>query len=253
MSTFEQLCAYIGFGAEDSRRLSALVPIVEPHVVGVVDRFYDAILGSADARALLADDAQVERLKSTLRDWLRTLLAGPHDEAYYEKRTRIGHTHVRVGLPVQYMVTAMNVVRRAIMEVLERRSIADLETHASLHRGLDLDLAIMLTTYSTLREEAARTDARQDLARQFAETFDAARAVILQVDAAGRIRTANREAERLCGQPREQLIGVDLRRYFHPDDRERMARALESAIVPSTTHLQCRCLAAAGEEPVHID
>ena len=40
--------------------------------------------------AITGGDAQIQRLKKTLIQWLDTLLQGPHDEEYFERRARIG-------------------------------------------------------------------------------------------------------------------------------------------------------------------
>ena len=64
---------------------------------------------------MLADEAQVERLKTSLVRWLDRVCAGPHDQAYYEETAKIGRMHVRVGLPQHYMLTAMALIRLALL------------------------------------------------------------------------------------------------------------------------------------------
>jgi signal transduction histidine kinase len=80
-----------------------------------------------------------------------TLLLGPHDEAYYEMRARIGRMHVRIDLPQGYMFTAMNRIRVHLLDVLRANGLGDAErarrTGDALHQILDLELAIMLETY----------------------------------------------------------------------------------------------------------
>jgi hypothetical protein len=56
---------------------------------------------------ILGDSATVDRLMHTLKVWARELLNGPWDDAYWERRRRIGHRHVEVGLPPAAMFTAM--------------------------------------------------------------------------------------------------------------------------------------------------
>jgi len=95
--------------------------------------------------------AQIARLKQTLIRWLDTLLLGPHDEAYYEMRARIGRMHVRINLPQGYMFVAMNRIRVQLLEVLaaELKSAPEVtqRTAEALHQIIDLELAIMLETY----------------------------------------------------------------------------------------------------------
>jgi PAS domain S-box-containing protein len=251
-AVFRDMQIYVGFTDEDSARLRALLPLIEPRLSGVIDLFYDAILRSPGARAVLQDEAQVERLKKTLVVWLRELFAGPHDDAYFERRVRIGYTHVRVGLAIQYMVTAIDVVRRATTAALTEDGLADPAALDAVHKVLDLDLAIMLQTYAGIREDAARVGGREEMVEQYADIFDSARAVIMQIDGTGRILAANREAERLCGIPREEIVGTALLPYVHPDDRALMQTVIAAAAAEgAASMLQCRCVFPGRDR--HVD
>ncbi len=91
-----------------------------------------------------------ERLKQTLIRWLDTLLLGPHDEAYHQKRARIGRVHVRIDLPQGFMFTAMNRIRVRLLDVVSDRvadATARQRASTALNQILDLELAIMLETY----------------------------------------------------------------------------------------------------------
>jgi len=50
---------------------------------------------------MLAGAEQVERLRRTLIDWMSSRLLGPYDDAFHEKRSRIGRRHVQIGLGQQ--------------------------------------------------------------------------------------------------------------------------------------------------------
>jgi signal transduction histidine kinase len=144
---FGELKRYVGFTAEDERRLLALHPRVVPFFERTIERFYGRILEHDDARAALErGERRVGHLKVTLRQWMEELFLGPWDEPYADRRARIGTTHVRISLPQHYMVTAMSMVRSDLLDVLEQPEFADDDRH-SVQRVLDLDLAIMLHTY----------------------------------------------------------------------------------------------------------
>ena len=109
---FDEIKRYVGFNADDEARLRDLAARVGPHQDRIVDDFYAHILAHDDARRSITDgDAQVARLKRTLVQWIAGLFQGPWDEAYYERRARIGRRHVEIDLPQQYMFTAVNVIR----------------------------------------------------------------------------------------------------------------------------------------------
>lgn len=143
---FLELQRYVGFGPADEERLRAVKPLVLPTFVPAIEAFYARILEHDDARAALQrGERHVGQLKTTLVQWMNELFDGPWDERYVERRARIGTVHVRIGLPQHYMVTAMNLVRRHLLDALEGPNHTDDRT--AVNRVLDLDLAIMLHTY----------------------------------------------------------------------------------------------------------
>jgi signal transduction histidine kinase len=162
MPTFlEDIKAYVGFGAEEAATLGSLVSVIEPHFEWITDHFYERILDHPRAHAAITGGtAQVERLKGSLRAWMDLGLRGPHDEAFYERRARIGRIHVQIGLPQQYMVTAINVMRLDVRKVLEDALQQDWERYTAASRAIDklfdIELAIMLQTYRIDSEERLR-------------------------------------------------------------------------------------------------
>ncbi len=87
---FDDMKAYVDFGPEDEVRLRGFWPQLAPYADGIVNHFYEKVLGSAGARSVLESEAQTTRLMCTLRIWLEEVLNGPWDEAYFRRRERIG-------------------------------------------------------------------------------------------------------------------------------------------------------------------
>lgn len=159
---FAEVTNYIGFGPEDTERLQAFLPTATPHFERISEHFYERIVVHPQAHeAITGGDAQIARLKRTLIDWMHSGLEGPHDEEFCLRRARIGHMHVRIGLPQRYMITAMNVMRLDFRDVAREAfatgdplALEDLNT--SLERLFDLELAIMLETYKLTVEDRLR-------------------------------------------------------------------------------------------------
>jgi signal transduction histidine kinase len=151
----DELLAYVRLDADDRKRLLALHGTLAPAFPQIADRFYAAVLANPGAAAVLSGPAQVERLRVTLIDWMSTGLLGPYDEAFYEKRARIGRRHVQIGLAQQYMFTAMNVVRGAYLDcIAERYPPAEaLLVVRSVDKLFDIELALMLREYQLVSEE----------------------------------------------------------------------------------------------------
>jgi signal transduction histidine kinase len=151
VSSFLDACfRFVDMSAEDLGRLVAVHPMLEPHFADIATRFYEAIAAEPEAARLLSGPAQVERLRATLIDWMSTGLLGPHDERFYDKRSRIGRRHVQIGLDQHYMFTAMNVVRTAYQDRIVATHPSTAEAGpilAAVNKLLDVELAIMVRHY----------------------------------------------------------------------------------------------------------
>lgn len=148
-SFIDELLAYVQMSDDDLARLATLHPVIAPAFPDIAEKFYAAIWADPKAAGVLSGPEQVERLRRTLVDWMSTGLTGPHDEKFYEKRSRIGRRHVQIGLPQQYMFTAMNVVRTAYHDRLVALQ-SPAEAAASIravNKLLDIELAIMVRHY----------------------------------------------------------------------------------------------------------
>ena len=170
-TVFEELKRYVRFGEADERALRALHAAAAPRFEGIADVFYERILSHEDARkALVGGESRVGHLKTTLVAWMDTLLAGPWDERYWERRYQIGRVHVRIGLPQHYMFGAMNVIRGELADsAWERFKDVPEELDAArtaLGKILDLELAIMIHTY---RDDLLAQQARAERLATFGQ------------------------------------------------------------------------------------
>lgn len=197
---FDDMKAYVDFGPEDEVRLRGFWPQLAPYADGIVNHFYEKVLGSAGARSVLESEAQTTRLMCTLRIWLEEVLNGPWDEAYFRRRERIGRRHVDVGLHSQYMSTAMNVVMQDVQRIARQilpPGEAD-DVVESVQRALHLDLAIMTGTFVEGREARQLSTLQELLVRHL-------RTVVLLLDHEGAIASATRPTRELFG--RDEVLG----------------------------------------------
>ncbi len=149
---------YVGFTADDAAMLVSLAPMVEPHLHALADRFYEQIPRHSEAAAVFTGgEAQIARLKLTLRHWARSLFCGVYGDAYAQERFRIGYRHVQIALPQRYVISAMHVVARFLRELFDRE-IREQDrlrrARGSLDRIIILDLGLICETYfeGSLRE-----------------------------------------------------------------------------------------------------
>jgi signal transduction histidine kinase len=131
-----------------------LLPLVEPDLDLISDDFYDEINRHPMARAVITEgESQIQRLKKTLRQWLVELFSGEYDDDYIARRWKVGWRHVEIGLNQAYPNLALARLRQGLIRAIEGRWTGDAHSLATslatLHKLIDLDLALMTDAYET--------------------------------------------------------------------------------------------------------
>ena len=211
---FAELKRYVGFTAADAGLLRGFRGAAEPHFERIAQEFYDRIRRHEEAHAVFTGEAQIARLQRSLVRWLERVFSGTYDEAYFAETTAIGRMHVKVGLPQRYMFTAMALIRSSLMQLAG----ADGVVCGAICRLLDLELAIMLESYSDdwiSRIQHVERMEKEALGRSLAVTqhryvnaVELAHVLIVGLDGEGMIKLFNREAERVTGFARDQVLGA---------------------------------------------
>lgn len=161
----QELFDYVGWSADDAALLARLGPVLRPAFKSIVDDFYVAIEENESARAVFrGGKPQIERQKHRLAEWLEGIVGGVYDEAYFERRARIGRVHVQIELDQRFMFSSMNIIRRGLHRALDASTeVTEDERrrgHVTLDRICDIELAIMLETYRERYIEKQRANER---------------------------------------------------------------------------------------------
>jgi signal transduction histidine kinase len=164
---YRELQSYVGWTGVDAERIVAAAGLLEPCLHELVDDFYAEIERHPAARKVITGgQAQIDRLKGTLVQWLRELLAGQYDVDYVTRRWRVGLRHVEIGLEQVYTNVALSRLRTGLIRSLHigwRHDPQSLkETVRALNKLLDLDLAIIEDAYQA--EYMARLQRTERLA-----------------------------------------------------------------------------------------
>jgi len=217
---FAELKRYVEFSAEDAALLAGFRTTAEPHFERIAQEFYDQIRLHEEAHAVFTGEAQIARLQRSLVRWLERVFGGTYNEAYFAETTAIGRVHVKVGLPQRYMFTAMALIRLSLMEIAEASGPHGTRVSRAICRIIDLELATMLESYrddSISRIQHVERLEKEALGRDLAKTqhryvnaVELARVLIVGLDDTGVIRLFNREAERVTGHGRDEVLGLEL-------------------------------------------
>ena len=200
---YRDLQAYVGWTAEDERRIAAAAPLLEARFGELIEDFYDELQRHpAAVRVISGGQAQIARLNQTLLTWLRELFAGPYDEQYVARRWRVGLKHVEIGLPQVYTAAAVARLRSGLIRMIRAawpHSAPDLEpTLIALNKLLDLDLAVIGDAYETEYVERQQELERRRLGDELHREKELstgllahAQAAVLVLDSTARIVRAN--------------------------------------------------------------
>jgi PAS domain S-box-containing protein len=215
---FQELKRYVRLDEHDARLLSEFGGLARAELPRIAREFYDRIREHEDAHAVFTGEEQIQRLQVSLVTWLTRVCGGVYDEAYHEQTSTIGRVHVRIGLPQRYMLTAMALIRVELLRIADHLlGERAAPTREALVRILDLELAIMLEAYKDSFVERIQHAAKQEqrdlgnaleLAEQrYKSAVELAAVIIVGLDRGGCIQLFNREAERVTGYARDEVMG----------------------------------------------
>ncbi|MFO0725841.1 MAG: protoglobin domain-containing protein [Myxococcota bacterium] len=141
---FEQMKAFLSFGAEDAAHLRRLGPLMMPHQPRLTDAFYAQLALHPPTAKLI--EGRVQALKQTHAAWFAELFNGEYGRAYFDRRWRIGLAHVRIGLDPFWVEVVMSLIRGIGGEALSGAPDEN-ALRSALLKILDLDLLIINLSY----------------------------------------------------------------------------------------------------------
>ena len=113
---------FIGFDAEDERRLASMEPLLREHREEIAERFYENLTQYDQTTGVIGrSEKSVEQLKLTQQAYMVTLATGDYDEAYFRNRARIGKLHELLDMPLKHYIGQYGVYYDLLFERLDDR------------------------------------------------------------------------------------------------------------------------------------
>ena len=142
---FLQLCP------EDRERLRAIAPILNASSDQFVEAFYAHLFSFKDTAKFLQDRTLVARLKEFQKAHLESMLQDDVDDAYIDRRRKVGEVHAQVGINPQMFLGAYNQYLQYGLRSLAaepNRTLDDfVEQVLSLLKAVFLDAELTLEAY----------------------------------------------------------------------------------------------------------
>lgn len=113
--------AFVDFTDADVRALKALRPIIQQSADAIVNIFYANIERYSELMRVVKNaDSSIDRLKMAQKRYLMEMFDGNYDEAYFERRLKIGVIHNRIGLTPRWYLGSYSVYSCEIMKLIQR-------------------------------------------------------------------------------------------------------------------------------------
>ena len=137
----------------DTDQLESIGRVVESHLGEIIEAFYVWLREGSEFEHFFTDDHIVKRVMELQRIYWREFFQEERNEGYIEKRRLIGETHARIGLPLSAYCAAVNKMHSLMVARLTSNGSDDTTTE-SLVKFMNLDVAIIIETYSNVVSEA---------------------------------------------------------------------------------------------------
>lgn len=109
----------IGLTKEDLRIIHNLQPFVNEQIDDIVNRFYENLENEPSLLDIINDNSSIEKLRKTLRTHITEMFNGVINQAYFERRIRIAHMHVQVGLKTKWYLCAFQDLLLSMISIIE--------------------------------------------------------------------------------------------------------------------------------------
>ncbi|MCY9226808.1 globin-coupled sensor protein [Bacillus haynesii] len=185
---FKKQLAMVDLTDEDLWVLSRLKPLVTEHIETIVTRFYKNLEHENSLMEIIHDHSSVDRLKKTLTIHIQEMFSGVIDEAFLEKRIRIAHVHLRIGLLPKWYLGAFQDLLLSMLTIFEI-ALSDEEYRRSVKavtKILNIEQQIVLEAFEDEHARLRRLDeeSKNELHRQIKDTSGSLAAIFAETTGA---------------------------------------------------------------------
>ncbi|EHL72234.1 hypothetical protein HMPREF1015_02346 [Bacillus smithii 7_3_47FAA] len=160
-SEIEKQLIMIDLTEKDLYIIHAIQPFVIEKIDFIVDRFYKNLENEPSLLKIINDYSSIERLKKTLRQHIIEMFNGRIDASFIDKRIKIAHMHVKIGLQTKWYMCAFQDLLLALMDIIQQNIMDKEECFLAIRavsKILNLEQQLVLEAYDAeserLKEEA---------------------------------------------------------------------------------------------------
>lgn len=131
---FARQLEMISLTKEDIAFTKVLSPLIHEHIDEIVEEFYRLVMRQPNLSEIIRTFSTVERLKKTFHTHILELFEGNIDEAFFAKRIRISHVHVKIGLNTKWYISAFQSLLNSFIKIFH----ATMPNYSDFVRAVDV-------------------------------------------------------------------------------------------------------------------
>lgn len=140
-----ELSEMMSLSDEEKTLLADLQDVAEDQSDALTDDFYDRLLAHENTAEYLENEDMDER-HAMIAQWFVELFGGEYDQDYVAQRLKIGRIHVRIGLPVRYPLSMIDVIMDH-GETVANQSDNPEKAKEAFQKVMSLDIAVFNQAY----------------------------------------------------------------------------------------------------------
>ena len=145
-SDLEKQSNMIGLTERDLQVIRRIQPFVVGQISVLVEQFYESLYQEPSLIEVIEQYSSIEKLKGTLKMHIIEIFNGCIDQEYIEKRKRIAHIHVKIGLVSKWYMCAFQSLFLSLTKMIQA-SIEDkaccIQVIESVSKVLNLEQQIV--------------------------------------------------------------------------------------------------------------
>lgn len=108
----------ISLDTNNLKLIKALQPIVKENIHAIIDSFYDRMLTIEELKQIVEKYTTVDRLKTTLRDYLIEMFNGTINDAFIESRKKVAKVHYDINLTPKWYMAALHNLQISVTNLI---------------------------------------------------------------------------------------------------------------------------------------
>jgi hypothetical protein len=157
----EKRLRFLEIDDETIEQIRQAKSILEPAMDEVLDNLYSHILDEPELQPLFADKSEIEKARAAQKQhWMESLFIGKYDNAFYEKTSRIGRAHARIGLTPNWYIGGYNRMLCEFIGLIYKHYADNTDDAISLIQAISkiiyLDMDLVINCYLDAKDESIR-------------------------------------------------------------------------------------------------